>query len=96
MVHVRVLQGYGDDDVAHRSEPHQRTNLETCITVHMHQKESTEDLVRKKVIATILPHLLRNPSCMAAHYFRASIHRLMMVTCLFSSCRSVIPQILSG
>jgi hypothetical protein len=27
----------------------QRTNLETCITVHMHQKESTEDLVRKKV-----------------------------------------------
>jgi dynein heavy chain len=29
----------------------QRTNLETCITVHMHQKESTEDLVRKKVRA---------------------------------------------
>jgi hypothetical protein len=29
----------------------QRTNLETCITVHMHQKESTEDLVRKKVSA---------------------------------------------
>lgn len=27
----------------------QRTNLETCITVHMHQKESTEDLLRKKV-----------------------------------------------
>lgn len=27
----------------------QRTNLETCITVHMHQKESTEDLVKKKV-----------------------------------------------
>lgn len=27
----------------------QRTNLETCITVHMHQKESTEDLMRKKV-----------------------------------------------
>lgn len=27
----------------------QRTNLETCITVHMHQKEATEDLVRKKV-----------------------------------------------
>jgi hypothetical protein len=27
----------------------QRTNLETCITVHMHQKESTEDLVRRKV-----------------------------------------------
>ena len=27
----------------------QRTNLETCITVHMHQKESTEDLVRKKI-----------------------------------------------
>lgn len=26
-----------------------RTNLETCITVHMHQKESTEDLLRKKV-----------------------------------------------
>lgn len=29
----------------------QRTNLETCITVHMHQKESTEDLVRRKVRA---------------------------------------------
>ena len=27
----------------------QRTNLETCITVHMHQKESTEDLVKKKI-----------------------------------------------
>lgn len=27
----------------------ERTNLETCITVHMHQKESTEDLMRKKV-----------------------------------------------
>lgn len=27
----------------------QRTNLETCITVHMHQKESTEDLLKKKV-----------------------------------------------
>ncbi len=27
----------------------QRTNLETCITVHMHQKEATEDLIRKKV-----------------------------------------------
>ncbi|CAD7698753.1 unnamed protein product [Ostreobium quekettii] len=27
----------------------QRTNLETCVTVHMHQKESTEDLVKKKV-----------------------------------------------
>ena len=27
----------------------QRTNLETCITVHMHQKESTEDLIKKKV-----------------------------------------------
>ena len=27
----------------------QRPNLETCITVHMHQKESTEDLVRRKV-----------------------------------------------
>jgi dynein heavy chain, axonemal len=27
----------------------QRTNLETCITVHMHQKESTEDLLRKKI-----------------------------------------------
>ncbi|KAK9865923.1 hypothetical protein WJX84_001850 [Apatococcus fuscideae] len=27
----------------------QRINLETCITVHMHQKESTEDLVRKKI-----------------------------------------------
>jgi dynein heavy chain len=27
----------------------QRTNLETCITVHMHQKEASEDLVRKKV-----------------------------------------------
>lgn len=31
----------------------QRTNLETCITVHMHQKESTEDLVRKKVRAVL-------------------------------------------
>jgi hypothetical protein len=30
----------------------QRTNLETCITVHMHQKESTEDLMRKKVRRT--------------------------------------------
>ena len=27
----------------------QRTNLETCITVHMHQKESTEDLLKKKI-----------------------------------------------
>lgn len=27
----------------------QRTNLETCVTVHMHQKESTEDLVKKKI-----------------------------------------------
>jgi hypothetical protein len=27
----------------------QRTSLETCITVHMHQKESTEDLVKRKV-----------------------------------------------
>lgn len=27
----------------------QRTNLETCITVHMHQKEATEDLIKKKV-----------------------------------------------
>lgn len=27
----------------------QRTNLETCITVHMHQKETTEDLVKKKI-----------------------------------------------
>eukprot|EP00887_Chlorella_sp_A99_P001633 scaffold8.g1633.t1 len=27
----------------------QRTNLETCITVHMHQKEAVEDLARKKV-----------------------------------------------
>ncbi len=27
----------------------QRTNLETCITVHMHQKESVEDLLKKKV-----------------------------------------------
>ena len=27
----------------------QRTNLETCITVHMHQKEASEDLLRKKV-----------------------------------------------
>ncbi|CAL8466542.1 g6078 [Coccomyxa elongata] len=27
----------------------QRTNLETCITVHMHQKETSEDLVRKKI-----------------------------------------------
>mmetsp|Transcript_5388 Transcript_5388/g.12712 ORF Transcript_5388/g.12712 Transcript_5388/m.12712 type:complete len:4322 (-) Transcript_5388:507-13472(-) len=26
-----------------------RTNLETCITVHMHQKESVEDLLKKKV-----------------------------------------------
>jgi hypothetical protein len=32
----------------------QRTNLETCITVHMHQKESTEDLMRKKVRWTCL------------------------------------------
>jgi hypothetical protein len=37
----------------------QRTNLETCITVHMHQKESTEDLMRKKVRwACFLPALL--------------------------------------
>ncbi|KAI3432720.1 hypothetical protein D9Q98_004263 [Chlorella vulgaris] len=27
----------------------QRTSLETCITVHIHQKEASEDLVRKKV-----------------------------------------------
>lgn len=27
----------------------ERTNLETCVTIHMHQKESTEDLVKKKV-----------------------------------------------
>lgn len=27
----------------------ERINLETCITVHMHQKESTEELVRKKI-----------------------------------------------
>ncbi|KAL4452763.1 hypothetical protein ABPG75_008425, partial [Micractinium tetrahymenae] len=27
----------------------QRTNLETCITVHMHQKEVSEELVKKKV-----------------------------------------------
>ena len=27
----------------------QRINLETCITVHMHQKESTEDLLKKKI-----------------------------------------------
>ena len=27
----------------------QRTSLETCITVHMHQKEALEDLVRRKV-----------------------------------------------
>lgn len=27
----------------------QRINLETCITVHMHQKESTEDLIKHKV-----------------------------------------------
>eukprot|EP00798_Chlamydomonas_sp_ICE-L_P031303 gene31303-6451_t len=27
----------------------QRTNLETCVTVHMHQKESTEDLLKKKI-----------------------------------------------
>jgi hypothetical protein len=27
----------------------QRTNLETCITVHMHQKEATDELVHKKV-----------------------------------------------
>jgi len=27
----------------------ERTNLETCITVHMHQKESAEDLLKKKV-----------------------------------------------
>jgi len=32
----------------------QRTNLETCITVHMHQKESTEDLVRRKVGGILL------------------------------------------
>lgn len=30
----------------------QRTNLETCITVHMHQKEATEELVKKKVGGT--------------------------------------------
>lgn len=30
----------------------QRTNLETCITIHMHQKESTG----------ILPHMLRKTS----------------------------------
>jgi hypothetical protein len=33
----------------------QRTNLETCITVHMHQKESTQDLVNKKVGLLLLP-----------------------------------------
>jgi len=27
----------------------QRINLETCITVHMHQKESTEELLKKKI-----------------------------------------------
>jgi dynein heavy chain len=27
----------------------QRTNLETVITVHMHQKETSEDLIKKKV-----------------------------------------------
>lgn len=27
----------------------QRINLETCITVHMHQKESTEDLIKHKI-----------------------------------------------
>ncbi|DBA69380.1 TPA: Dynein gamma chain, flagellar outer arm [Trebouxia sp. C0005] len=27
----------------------QRTNLETCITIHMHQKESTEELVKHKI-----------------------------------------------
>ena len=26
-----------------------RTNLETCVTVHMHQKETTEDLMKKKI-----------------------------------------------
>lgn len=27
----------------------QRTNLETCITVHVHQRDCTEDLVKKKI-----------------------------------------------
>lgn len=39
----------------------QRTNLETCITVHMHQKESTEDLMRKKVHWTCFPPVLLLP-----------------------------------
>jgi dynein heavy chain len=41
----------------------QRTNLETCITVHMHQKESTEDLVRRKVRTKVLgspPHSMHS------------------------------------
>jgi hypothetical protein len=38
----------------------QRTNLETCITVHMHQKESTQDLVNKKVGVLVPP--LTTPS----------------------------------
>lgn len=29
--------------------PLQRTSLETCITVYMHQKESTDELVKAKV-----------------------------------------------
>ena len=64
----------------------QRTNLETCITVHMHQKESTEDLVKKKVSMTSLLFLI--PLCstsyhpMSPGYAQVGPHSSCLLLCL--------------
>lgn len=61
----------------------QRTNLETCITVHMHQKESTEDLLKKKIKdPTDFEWLKQVGSCMrAAHGWGMASVKCMGTCC---------------
>jgi hypothetical protein len=64
----------------------QRTNLETCITVHMHQKESTEDLVRKKVCAALVWWLAAHPFSCCNHHAGLSVLTTLMMPCTYSKC----------
>lgn len=69
----------------------QRTNLETCITVHMHQKESTEDLVRKKVSARIRP-CSSKPARLGRHYEGCGVLKFSGSRFLKSICSLVADQ----
>lgn len=65
----------------------QRTNLETCITVHMHQKEATEELVHKKV------RVHHEPQIMCCDWAGDEVHQQLLLRANpgpASPCSSVV------